>query len=527
MNTQSDSLYQSPLMGDMIVSACARWSDRPALKDGLNQLTYSELSEWISTTIQYLKSIGLVAGDPIALLTKNCIEGVVVFYAANVMGLRYTPLHPMGAEDDHAFILDDAGIAILFADAPFADRAERLRNNVASLTRIIRLRDKSHPDDLGRNIKAFENKPIFCEAEPVGISFLGYTGGTTGKPKGVMLSQRSITALNVIALTDWEWPDQIRVLVVTPISHAGMALLLPTHVRGGTVFLDEQFTPAGFLATVETERINVTFVVPTMIYAVLDDEHMNEFGASSLQLVLYGAAPMSPARLREAMEKIGPVFGQIYGQTEAPMMLTYLSTSDHVEAIESGNDQRLASCGTVCTGVLLALLDENLEEIRENGVVGEICARSPLVMDGYYNRTDETEAAFAGGWLHTGDMAYRDEHGFYYIVDRSKDMIISGGFNVFPKEIEDVLSGHPGVSSAAVIGIPDEKWGEMVLAVVVPKPGQNLSFEELAALVKEKKGPIYAPKKIEFVDSIPVTGLGKPDKKVIREKYWRQSDRKV
>jgi fatty-acyl-CoA synthase len=520
-------LYQAPMPGDMIVGACNQWPDRVALIDGIDEFSYAELGSFISRTIQFLKSIGLKAGDPVALLTRNCCEGVAFFYATSVLGLRYTPLHPLGSEDDHAFILQDASIETLVADAPFSSRADSLKKSVACLQRVIRLRTPDQPDDLGRQIQSFADIPLECEARADSDAYLGYTGGTTGKPKGVRLSQQSFATLNRIALQEWEWPEDIRSLVATPISHAGMALLLPTHLRGGTVHLDEQFTPAGFLESVQRHRINVTFLVPTMIYTILDNELLDEIDISSLDLVLYGASPMSPARLHEAMERIGPVFGQIYGQTEAPMVLTYLTKADHRNAWRSGDSTRFASCGAACTGVMLTLLDENLNKVSEPGVVGEICARGPLVMNGYFERPDETAEAFSGNWLHTGDMAYRDGEGYYYIVDRSKDMIISGGFNVFPKEVEDVLSAHPGVSSAAVIGVPDEKWGEKVMAVVVPKPGQKLSFEELAALVKEQKGSIYAPKAIEFVDSIPVTGLGKPDKKTLREKYWQGSDRNV
>ncbi len=522
-----EPLYQPPMMGEMVVQLCQKWPERVALAGTGYQLTYRQMASFISRTIQYFKSLGLAPGDPLALLTKNCAEGVAVFYATNVMGLRYTPLHPMGSAEDHAFILHDGEVGTLVVDKAFEERAEWLAQEVGGLQHVIRLRDPGHSDDLEGKIEAFEDRALKCEADPQSDACLIYTGGTTGLPKGVRLSQLAIATMNNIALLEWEWPAEVRALVLTPISHAGMSLLLPTHWRGGTMHLAEQFTTDGFLETVQAQEINVTFMVPTMIYAILDCENLDQFDTSSMALILYGAAPMSPARLAEAMERMGPVFGQIYGQSEAPMVLTYLSKADHEEALISGRQKRLASCGTACAGMTVTLLDEEGHAVRTAGEVGEICARGPLVMKGYYNRPEETAEALRNGWLYTGDMAYRDEQGYYYIVDRSKDMIISGGFNVFPKEVEDIIGEYPGVSSVAVIGVPDDKWGEKVLAVVIPKPGQTLDATAITRLVKEKKGSVYAPKVVEFTDQIPLTGLGKPDKKALRTLYWGDSERNV
>jgi fatty-acyl-CoA synthase len=276
------------------------------------------------------------------------------------------------------------------------------------------------------------------------------------------------------------------------------------------------FDAQRFFELVERHRVTCTFLVPTMIYVLLDHPGIAAADLSSLELVIYGASPMSPARLAEGMRRLGPVFMQLYGQSEAPNCITVLHSYEHDP---ERHPERLASCGTPVGTSQVRLLDEAGRQVPV-GEVGEICVRGPLVMQGYWNKPEETAKALRHGWLYTGDMARCDADGFIYIVDRSKDMIISGGFNVFPREVEDVLTRHPAVAAAAVIGVPDPKWGEAVKAVVVLKPGASAQPEELIALVREHKGPVQAPKSVEFVDALPVTGLGKPDKKALRANYW-------
>jgi fatty-acyl-CoA synthase len=259
-----------------------------------------------------------------------------------------------------------------------------------------------------------------------------------------------------------------------------------------------------------------------MLYVLLDHPKLDETDTSSLQTVYYGAAACSPTRLQEAINRLGPIFFQYYGQAECPMAITSLKKEDH----DVKDLDRLATCGRPTPWVKVRLLDDDCNEVAR-GEPGEICVQGPLVMAGYWKKPAETEEALRGGWLHTGDIAREDEHGFYTIVDRKKDMIVSGGFNVFPREIEDVLALHPSVSQCAVIGVPDEKWGEAVKAIVVLRPGAQPAPDELAALVKEHKGAHHAPKSIEFADSIPVSPLGKPDKKALRAQYWGDTGRQV
>jgi fatty-acyl-CoA synthase len=302
-------------------------------------------------------------------------------------------------------------------------------------------------------------------------------------------------------------------LFAAQLSHAGATLFTPTLLRGGSMFVLPRFEPGAVLQAIQDHRLNCTLMVPTMIYALLDHPRLDEFDLSSLETIFYGGSMISPARLKEAIERIGPVFSQFYGQAEAPMVVTLMRKAEH----DVKDPGRLASCGRPLPWSHVALLDSRNQPVAD-GEPGEICVRGPLVMTGYRNAPDLTAAAFDGGWLHTGDVAVRDLDGFLRIVDRKKDMIVSGGFNIFPRELEDVLAGHPAVAQAAVFGLPDPKWGEAVTAAVMLRPGAVVTADELIALAAERKGAYQAPKRIVFVDAIPQTAVGKPDKKALKAK---------
>jgi fatty-acyl-CoA synthase len=328
--------------------------------------------------------------------------------------------------------------------------------------------------------------------------------------------------MTMIQMAEWEWPEDTRFLICTPLSHAGAAFFIPTLLTGGAIVVLPHFEPGLVLETIEKYKITATMIVPTMLYVLLDSPKLDQTDVSSLQTVYYGAAACSPTRLQEAIRRLGPIFFQYYGQAECPMTVTVLRKEEH----DLDRPGRLASCGRAVPWLHVALLDDDGNPV-ERGSPGEICVRGPMVMQGYWKKPEQTAEAFRFGWLHTGDVATEDDEGFYTIVDRKKDMIVSGAFNVYPREVEDVLATHPAVAQAAVIGVPDDKWGEAVKAVIVLRPGADVDPHELIALVRERKGPHYAPKTVDFADSIPLSPLGKPDKKALRAAYWQSSDRLV
>ena len=518
-----NDLYRPMFLPDLLVAALERNRDRPAVFIDGDVLTAAHFRDEISRYAQAFRDQGIVQGDGVATLSKNRPEVLCSMGAVMIGGCRNTPLHPLGSLDDHAYVVEDAEISTLIFDPSFAERASELRERVPGLKRLLSYGPTDVSVDLVALAASFE--PERLVAPPVDaedLSALAYTGGTTGNPKGVMNTYRGSATMAQIMVSEWQWPDEVRHLVCTPLSHAGSSLFVPLLLRGGSMHVLPAFEAGAVLEAIERERITTIMLVPSMIYALLDHPKFADTDLSSLQTIFYGASPMSPTRLQEAIRKLGPIFFQFYGQTESPQSVCILRKEEH----DPDDLARLSSCGRPVPWVRVALLDDDGNEVAK-GEPGELCVRGPIVMKGYWKKPEETAAAFAGDWLHTGDVAREDEHGFLTIVDRKKDMIVSGGFNVFPREVEDVISTHPAVAAVGVIGVPDEKWGEAVKAVVVPRADMSIDADELIALVKERKGPHYAPKSVDLVDAIPMTSVGKPDKKALRARYWTDSDRLV
>jgi fatty-acyl-CoA synthase len=353
-----------------------------------------------------------------------------------------------------------------------------------------------------------------------------YTGGTTGRPKGVMLSHRAWVNSVLLEMLELGIGVREQFAYLTPLTHAGGVLLLPVLMREGTCIIFDHFDPLQFLQATQTERITSAFFVPTMLYLLLDCPDRKKYDTSSLRNIIYGAAPIGAERLRQALETFGPIFSQLFGQTEAPMMISALPRENHLVADPERQKKILTSCGKPTITTPVRIVDSDDRDVPP-GEVGEIIARPINVMDGYYKDPEQTGKTLKDGWLHTGDLARQDEYGYLYIVDRSKDMVVTGGFNVYPREVEDALFEHPSVKSAAVIGVPDAKWGEAVKAIVVLHQSKKATEEELIEFVRVRKGSVAAPKSVEFWDEIPLTNLGKLDKKKIREIYWLGHERRV
>ncbi len=511
------ALHRGVYSPHLLIHALGRDLDRTVLQfDDGRTLTAGGLRDRVSCYIQAFESRGVRPGTRVGLLSKNRPEVVYAMTALRVMAACTVPLHPMGALADLDYIAGDAGLEVLVFDpAHFQATAVELQRRHAPLRHLLALGPADAGVDIAALAASFE--PAMLRAPDVDgehLSRITYTGGTTGQPKGVMLTERSQLATASILLQEWEWPQQIRHLVCAPMSHAGASVLTPVLMKGGAMVVLPGFDALAVLDAIQRHRITSTLLVPTMIYALLDHPRFDAFDLSSLEVVFYGAASISPPRLREAIRRIGPVFFQFYGQSEAPMSVTVLRRAEH----DPENLERLASCGRPVPWVHTALLDDAGRPVVD-GEPGEICVRGPLVSAGYLGKPQQTAEAFEGGWLHTGDVAVCGPDGFWRIVDRKKDMIISGGFNVYPREVEDVIATHPGVAAVGVIGVPDERWGECVKAVVVRRAGHEVSAETLIALVRERKGPIQAPKSVDFVDALPLSPLGKPDKKALRQRF--------
>ena len=512
----SPLLYQPITTLDMIAQALSRDVDRLVVLGASGEnVTAAGLAGEISRYLQVFESLQ-PRPQRAAVLSKNRIEVLYASNALNFAGIVSTALHPMGSIDDYLYVIEDAGIDTLVFDADFyEDIARGLQARAPTLRNMLAMGPSEIGIDLAAAAAAIEPKPLVAPAcDPEALFRIAYSGGTTGKPKGIMTSYRIAAVSATIQLMCWEWPKDIRHLVCAPLSHAGASVLTSVLVRGGSMVVLPGFDPVGVMQAIAQHRITSVLMVPTMVIAVIDHPRFGEFDLSSLEVIFYGASAFPAARLKDAIGKLGPIFFQFYGQAEAPMSIAVMRRDEH----DVNDMQRLASCGRPTPMVRVALLDDDGNEVPE-GTPGEICVRGPLLMSGYLNKPEETAAAFEGDWLHTGDVAVRSPDGFLRIVDRKKDMIVTGGFNVYAREVEDVLVEHPLVRQAAVIGVPDEKWGEAVKAVVVLEPGANVTVDELVALVRERKGAVQAPKTIDFVEAIPLSAVGKPDKKALRQRY--------
>ena len=506
-------------LGDVIVQALTRHSSSEAFVAGDRRLTYAQVNDLVSQYMSALAGRGVGLGVGVTMLSPNMPESWIVQAATYLLGGRFTGLQAMSSVEDHIVICEDAEATVLVVSAALEEHGRQVLEQVGSLRHLIVIPvGGGLPSGEAHGARPLDPGP----ATESDVAWLQYTGGTTGRPKGVMLSHRSIVHNLVTHLADHEMPHLPRFLASAPLTHATGLGVLPTLLRGGTVVIQQGFDPSRFLDVVEAERINCTSAIPTMIYALLDHERPEARDLSSLEVIWYATGPMSPVRLAEARERIGPVFAQIYGQTESTGVGTVLPKAAH----ENASLEHLASCGRPVLGNRIRLIDDNGHDVPA-GQVGEIVMRNRGVMLGYRNLPEETEAALKDEWLHTGDLARQDDQGLLYIVDRKKDMIISGGFNIYASEVESALTGHPSISSAAAIGVPDEKWGEIVTAFVVARPGQHVDVVAVQSYVKQVKGSMYSPKKVVVVDSLPMTTVGKVDKKALRAPYWGDSTRNV
>ncbi|MTV18874.1 MULTISPECIES: AMP-binding protein [Bradyrhizobium] len=518
----SNPLYAFPAVCEQTLRALARYPSRIAFAWPGGSLSYQGATDLIGRMQSVFMRLGFAPGTRVALLTANRADSWCAGVAAQLSRLAITWLHPLGSLDDQLFQIEDSEAQMLIVDGiTFRDRGGELAAKARGLKAVFTLGPADYGADLLQVAEDAGSASAKSFAREDDISTLNYTGGTTGKSKGALRYHREYGGFAAAILADFEIPETPRYLTVAPISHVAGTKVLPTLMRGGTVHMLKGFDPEAVFTTIAREKINFTLFVPTMIYVMLDHPALDKTDLSSLELLLYGASAMSPSRLVEGIERIGPVFSQLYGQTEC-YPVSVLRKADH----DPKTPDLFLSCGFPIAACQVKILDQDDQEVA-TGEAGEICVRATHVMAEYWKRPDITAETLKSGWLHTGDIARMDERGYMFILDRKKDMIVSGGFNIFPREVEDVLSQHADVAMVAVVGVPDDKWGEAVTAVVVAREGATPDADELIGLVKAKKGSAHAPKQIQFVKELPMTGVGKVDKKVLKARFWTGRDRMV
>jgi acyl-CoA synthetase (AMP-forming)/AMP-acid ligase II len=443
---------------------------------------------------------------------------------------------PVGARnpaDENLYVLDTFDCEVLFFQKYFAPVVAELRPRLPKIRLWICIDDEL-PDFPGARslaswVKEHPATPPNVAVDMDDVVMLSATGGTTGRPKGVMNTHRSAQTFCAHFMIGCPYGSEDRPvnLAAAPMTHTAGLLSVPCTARGGTVVVITKPDPALLLAAIPKYQVTELFLPPTVIYRLLDIPDLGKkVDFASLKYFMYGAAPMSVEKLKQAIEVIGPVMMGGYGQTEAPASIAYLPPDEHFADGRLASDERLSSVGRPNPLVRVEILDD-ANQMLPRGGTGEICVRGDLVMKGYYKAPEKTAETIIDGWLHTGDVGHVDAGGYLHITDRKKDMIISGGFNVYPSEVEQVIWGHPAVQDCAVIGVPDAQWGEAVKAVVELNAGQQASAEELIALCKEKLGSVKAPKTVDFVATLPRSPVGKVLKKDLRVKYWQDSARKI
>ncbi len=518
-------------IGDLYDRCVQFFGDSTAITFKDRSYTYRDMGHHADCLVTALDRVGLKKGDKVGFLMANCPEYIFCEIAVAKLGCTRVPLAVLLNPDDHVYMLNLVECTTLIYHEKLADRIKEMMPKLETVTNYICVaEDASSVMDGHLHMQTLmkENQPsnLKVEIDPEDLVGIYFTGGTTGKPKGVMLSHRAWVYTVLMETLDFDFGREEVFAYMTPLTHAGGCLMLPVFLRKGRCVILDHFDPGEFLECVQKENVTMTFLVPTMIYVLLDHPDLNNYDLSSLRNVIYGASAIAPERLKQAVTTFGPIFTQLFGQTEAPMVFSSLPREDHVIEDPERERQIFASAGRPTFHAEVKLIGDDGKEV-EQGEKGEIVVRCANMMSGYYKNPEATADTIKNGWLHTGDIARQDEEGFIYIVDRKKDMIISGGFNIFPREIEDVLFEHPAVKDAAVIGSPHDKWGEEVRAVVVLREKDAATTEDLIAFVKEKKGSLVSPKKVDFWDSIPLTNLGKVDKKAIRAKYWEGKDRMI
>ncbi len=525
------------LLIDTLKKAYQFFPHKEAIVCGGRRWTYGEFYGRISRFALFLKGAGIGTGDRVAILHPNCHCFLEAYYAVALRGAAAVPLNFRLSAGEIALILNDAGARVLIADPRFRETVERIRADLPTLEKIVWTGDETGElPEGGRDVryeKLVAGEPLPVDEVAVredAIAQLYYTSGTTGRPKGVMLTHKNITVHALGTIAELHLTDRDVWLHAAPLFHLAdaWATWAVTWV-GGTHVLLSEFDPPAVLAAIEGEEVTLTNLIPTMLNALVNYPGVKDYDYRHLRVLLSGGAPIAPEVVRRIVETFRCDYIQTYGMTETSPYLTLSILKGHLLGKSPEEQLRIKSkTGREFIAVELKVVTDDGREVkRDEQEVGEIIVRGDTVTPGYWQLPEETARAIKNGWLYTGDMAVMDDEGYVTIVDRRKDMIVTGGENVYSTEVENTLYLHPAVLECAVVGVPDEKWGEAVQGIVVLKPAREATEEELIRFCKERIARYKAPKSIDFVSVLPKTGSGKIEKKKLRDAYWPVEGKKI
>ncbi len=485
--------------------------------DGKSQ-SWSQFDIRINQLANAFMHNDLVTGDRIAILSANCPEYLEIYFAIARSGLIAVPVNYRLTSDELVEILEHAEPKLLIVANEFLQQAQEVEGRVSSLSSLwlISENEKEGIINYESTLSAGSKKIVESKADEKDCFAIFYTSGTTGLPKGAMVSHYNLemNGYNQIIADSATSGDSN--LISSPIYHMGAVFMAITYMMlGCTQYILSKFTAEDWLALMQASRASVSLLIPTMINAVINDKKFDDYDLQNLRLIFYGGGPMPPAVLRRAISGLKCNFNQGYGLTET-LEATFLAPNDHVPDGNPQQQRRLGSCGQEAVGAEVRIVNDEAEELAP-GEIGEILIRSRSVISAYWNLPEESEKAIRNGWFFTGDLGYLDEDRYLYVVDRKKDMVISGGVNIYTREIESRLFQHSAVLEAAIIGLADDEWGEIVTAVVVLKDDHNAEQEELIEFCAEKLASYKKPKKVIFIDSLPKNPSGKVLKRELRQ----------
>jgi fatty-acyl-CoA synthase len=506
---------------ELISSSLRKNAARTALVYEAQRVSYAELDHATARAAERLRSAGARPGDRVVLLLSNGLEYPIYDIAILRLGAAKVPCNDMLSAPDIAYVLEHCDARLLVVDEQLRQLAEAAVAATSGAPPIVLA--ESSTTLLGASEDTSMKDDCTDSVAPDDTAVVFYTGGTTGRPKAVVHTQRSLASNMLSTIIEAEIGRDDRLLLTTPLPHAAGMFTMATLVRGATAVITRRFDVEQALETIETHRITWTFLVPTMLYRILESGLTDRYDHSSLRTIQYGAAPIDPQRLTEAIETFGPAFIQLYGQTECPNFATTLTKQDHLDA--ATDPELLLSCGRSVMMAEVSVRGETGAAL-DAGEVGEVCIRSPYTMEGYLGDPGATAERFFDRWLRTGDLGTLDHDGYLFLKDRRSDMVISGGMNVYSAMVERVLAEAPGVERAAVIGVPDRDWGEAVHAIVTVSD-TTIDGAEILAYCRDRLARYMRPKSIEIVEEIPLTPYGKMDKKALRAPHWQGRSRGI
>jgi len=517
-------------VGTLLTKSARTFPQRLAIAYGNHEWTYQQANNRINKLANGLTRLGIKKGENVAILLHNCPEFLETLFACFKAGIGTVPINFRLHPKECSFIIDNSeAVAVVLGD-DFRDSLYALKHEMPRVKHTLCIADPLKGmlqyEDLLK-----EQSPNFADVdvERDDLAWLFYTSGTTGQPKGAMLTHHVLMMMTMNFFADMAplGPDDV-ILHAAPLSHGSGLYCLPNVAKGAAniILHAKTFDPKTVFETIRRRKVTNMFMAPAMIKRLVTSPEIDQYDLSSLKCIHYGGAPIYVEDLKTAVRKLGQVFVQLFGQAESPMTISYLRKEEHLLEGTEEEMKRLTSAGIPRTDVEVKIVDDKDHELPP-GEMGEIVVRGEVVMKGYWRNPKATAETLRGGWLHTGDLGVMDERGYVYILDRAKDMIISGGENIYSREIEDVILKHPAVHEVAVIGVPDETWGEAIKAIVALKQGQKATQEEIINFCKEHMASFKKPKSVEFIEEIPKNPYGKVLKRELREKYWAGEARRV